>query len=401
MLALQNAPAAELSLSGVTSRPEPLMAQVAKFDLMLSLVERRGPGGEPLGIEGGLEYSLDLFDEGTASAFGVRLARLLAAAVESPDLPLHPLEVLDSGERRLLLEGFNSTARPVPGATLPELFEAQVALTPGAVALSFEGQELSYGELNARANGLAHHLIGLGVGPECLVGVCLERSVEMVVALLGILKAGGAYLPLDPEYPEARLARMLADAVPLLVLSTARLGGRLPEGAVVLEMDAPGLRPCLLRRQTYDPTDGERTSPLWARHPAYVIYTSGSTGTPKGVIMPQTTMVNLMAWHGLVAATGRVAQFTSISFDVSLQEILHALLSGKTLVVIDSETRLQPERFVAYLKEMVVTELFIPNIVLEHLAKAALEGEARPIHSQEYLPSWRGTDGHAYTAKFL
>ena len=173
----------------------------------------------------------------------VGLVRLLEAAVAAPDEPLHRLGVLDADERHTLLESFNATAHEVPNATLPALFEAQVARTPDAIAVVFGEQALSYAELNARANQLAHHLIGLGVGPEALVGIALERSIEMVVGLVGILKAGAAYLPLDPEYPTARLEQMLIDAAPAVVLTSeaVRFGlleQQLHRGAIASVADA-------------------------------------------------------------------------------------------------------------------------------------------------------------------
>ena len=176
---------------------------MAKFDLTLSLVEHRGPGGEPQGIEGGLICSLDLFERQTAEALAARLVRLLEQCVQSPDLPLHRLEILSRSERQTVLEGFNATAHPVPAATLPELFEAQAARTPDAVAVVCGDESLSYGELNARANRLAHHLIGLGVGPEILVGICLERSTELVVALLACTQGRRCLPAAGPKLPRS------------------------------------------------------------------------------------------------------------------------------------------------------------------------------------------------------
>ncbi len=244
-----------------------------------------------------------------------------------------------------------------------------------AVALVSGAESLSYGELNARANRLAHNLIGLDLGPETLVGVCLDRSFDLVTALLAILKAGAGYLPLDPGYPSGRLAGMLANARPAVVISNDGFRDRLPQAVEIFALDDPRARQVLDRQPEHNPTDLDRTCPLCRRHPAYVIYTSGSTGTPKGVVLTHDTLLNLMAWHEQAGPARVVAQFTSISFDVSLQEIVHAVLTGKTLVIVDDETRLQPERFAAFLHESRVTDLFVPNIILEHVAKAALEGE--------------------------
>ena len=220
MLAFEagEAGAGTLELPGLAVTTEPLMTQSAKFDLSLGLVEHRAADGQPAGIAGALEYSSDLFDAATVEVMGRRLIRLLEAAVADVGQPLGSLPILETAERDTILRVWNDTAQPVAAATLPELFAAQAARTADAVAVVFEEVTLTYRELNERANRLAHHLQGLGVGPETMVGLCVERSPEMVIGLLGILKAGGAYLPLDPNYPHERLAFMLADAgCPVLV----------------------------------------------------------------------------------------------------------------------------------------------------------------------------------------
>ena len=245
------------------------------------------------------------------------------------------------------------------------------------MALICEGRELSYGELNARANRLAHHLIGLGVGPECLVGVCLDRSFDMVVALLGILKAGGAYLPLDPDYPEARLAQMLADAAPALVLSTGIPRGRLPGVVAVLTLDATEVRAALGRVPAHDPTDRERTAPLRPSHPAYVIYTSGSAGTPKGVVVTHAGIPSLagaQVEHLGLTPDSRVLQFASLNFDASLWEVVMALTTGAALVLLREEARAGPA-----IREVLVaqrvTHATLPPVVLATLE----EGDDLPL----------------------
>ena len=224
-----------------------------------------------------LSYRPDLFDRSTVEGMAARLVRVLEGAVASPDRRIGELEILAGEERRRLLVEWNATARAVPSGTLPSLFAEQVARTPSAVAVVFEDRRLSYRELDERSSRLAHHLRGLGVGPEVVVGLCVERSPEMLVGLLGILKAGGAYLPLDPDYPEERLGFMLADAgAPVLLTQSAlvaRLGG--PDVRVVcLDADWASIAgaPASVPASGLDP-----------RNTAYVIYTSGSTGTPKGV----------------------------------------------------------------------------------------------------------------------
>ena len=234
-----------------------------------------------------LQYRSDLFERSTVEAIGRRLAALLEAVVADPNQPIGRIELLAPEERRQLLFEWNATAREVPQATLPALLEAQVERSPEAIALVFEESTLSYAELNAQANRLAHLLIGRGVGPEDLVALALPRSIEMVVALLGILKAGAAYLPLDPDYPAERLAFMLNDARPTCVLTTSRTAALLPtqfasllldhsDALSILESGAPRPTQPMLSVES-------RFSPFI---PAYVIYTSGSTGQPKAVIMP-------------------------------------------------------------------------------------------------------------------
>ena len=219
----QRADDQSLKLNGLEVQRLPIDLGTSRFDLLLEFQNQEEQ------LSGLLEYSTDLFDGDTICRMAENCRTLLKGIVETPDMPLHRLEILGPEERHMLLKEFNDTARPLPEATLPQLFEAQVERDPQAIALVFDEKSLTYQELNARANRLAHHLIGLGVGPESLVGIALERSMEMVVALLGVLKAGGAYLPLDPDYPQARLAHMLADASPALVLTSGALRARLPQ----------------------------------------------------------------------------------------------------------------------------------------------------------------------------
>ena len=277
MLTLQNNVAVRLELPGLRSAFEPIASASAKFDLSVSLAEQRATDGTSAGIAGIVEYATDLFERASVEAMTARLIRLLAAAVADPDRPIGSLDILSPDERRTILYDWNATARAVPSATLPELFAAQVKTTPAATAVVFEDTSLTYDELDAHSSQLAHHLRALGVGPEVVVGLCVERSLEMLVGLLGILKAGGAYLPLDPDYPPERLAFMLADAgAPVLVTQSA-LRDRLPlHNARIVQLDADW--PAIATRPASAPA-----AFLHPQHPAYVIYTSGSTGTPKGV----------------------------------------------------------------------------------------------------------------------
>ena len=256
--------------------------------------------------------------------------RLLEGAVADPERAIGRLDILGADERHTILREWNATARAVPGATLPELFAAQVARTPEADAVVFEDERLSYGELDARSSRLAHHLRGLGVGPEVVVGLCIERSLAMLVGLLGILKAGGAYLPLDPDYPPERLAFMLADAGAPVLLTRAALRAHLPaHDAHVVCLDADW--PAIARQPATAPAAG-----LLPQHPAYVIYTSGSTGTPKGVAVTHSGIPNLAAVQidrFAITSQARVLQFASQSFDAAVSEIVTVFASGAALVL--------------------------------------------------------------------
>ena len=296
---LQNAPEAKLELPGLNISEQELAETIAKFDLTFSVNEQVSETGEAQGLRGYIEYSADLFDGATVEELGARLVRLLRAAVAAPEARLHELEIVTEGERWQLLNEFNLKAeQPVAAAattTLVELFEAQVERTPEAVALSFGQQRLSYAELNSQANRVAHYLMAKGVGRESLVGIALERTSEMVVAIIGVLKTGGAYVPLDPEYPKARLEQMLADARPAVVITSMKLGEELRLNAEIefVLLDGKEVESALGRVGDNNP--GREVSPEDA---AYVIYTSGSTGEPKGVIVTQGNVTRLFGGDG-------------------------------------------------------------------------------------------------------
>jgi amino acid adenylation domain-containing protein/non-ribosomal peptide synthase protein (TIGR01720 family) len=375
MLTLHNNPTAPFRLPGVQAATQRFDTGVSKFDLLFSLRESYTPDGRPGGVEGFVEYSLDLFDEATAERIAASFVRVLECVVAEPSLPVGKIDVLDPVTRHELLVGRNETARTVPADSLPALFQARAAAEADKTALVFGDEELTYAELNRRANRLARLLIGRGIGPEDVVGLAVPRSAETVVALLAVLKSGAGYLPLDPQYPAERLAYMLQDAGPRVVLTTADVAGRLPSAPVVA-LDDPQVTAALAALPDSDPSDEERTCPLRPQHPAYLIYTSGSTGRPKGVVMPAGALVNLMAWHAaaLPAEPGAaVAQFTAVSFDVSAQEILSALLDGRRLVVPGEETRRDPARFAAWLRDHDVTELYAPTMMLDALGEAVAE----------------------------
>ncbi len=299
-----------------------------------------------------------------------RLLRLLEIVAAQPSAAIGRLAILSDVERRQVLDDWNAAATPPPPATLPSLFEAQVARTPDSVALVHGDVQLSYFELNRRANQLAHVLIRRGVGPEQLVGLCVERMPEMIVGLLAILKAGAAYLPLDLAYPEARLALMLDDARPGMIMASAETAPRLPAGYRYLVIEAD--------RDTADgdtnPTDPQRLSALAVGHPAYVIYTSGSTGRPKGVVVTHAGVAALAAAQAErlgVTAASRVLQFASLNFDASLWEVVMALTSGAALVLAPPEA-LSGLPLRALLASQRVTHATLPPTVLATLGEADL-----------------------------
>ncbi|HEY2737275.1 MAG TPA: amino acid adenylation domain-containing protein, partial [Thermoanaerobaculia bacterium] len=320
--------------------PLELRAVVSKFDLTLSLMESRVSGSGGSGGSGGsaelaglLEYNSDLFDAASVirllGHFNVLLEEITASA-SGPGLPVSALPLLAAGERhQLLVEWSDAYTNPL-GPCLHELFERTVAADPDALAVVWEDVAWTYGELNRRANQLAWHLIALGVKPETRVGLCVERSAEMLVGMLGVLKAGGAYVPIDPAHPRERLAFMLEDTRAPVLITQERLRDLLPAVAarvLCLEADWDEIS----RRPRGNPPPA-----ALGASPAYVIYTSGSTGTPKGVATPHDAVVAYTQASSAVYGIrpgDRILQFSSISFDASVEEIYGCLTHGATLYV--------------------------------------------------------------------
>ncbi|MBW4570586.1 MAG: amino acid adenylation domain-containing protein, partial [Tolypothrix carrinoi HA7290-LM1] len=323
MFVLQNAPMPELELTDLTLVPFPLESETAKFDLTLTLENTS------LGLSGSIEYNTDLFDPATIERMAGHYQTLLSAIVANPQQKLSDIALLTAIEQHQILVEWNLTQADYPKhLCLHSLFEQQVDLTPDAVAVVFEDQQLTYRELNAKANQLAHHLLSLGVEPEVLVGICTERSMEMVVGLLGILKAGGAYVPLDPIYPTERLAYILEDARVEVLLVQQHLMPTLTEydGRVVY----------LDKNWQSDHSSSNPDSGVQADNLAYAIYTSGSTGRPKGVQIRHDAVVNFLTsmsrQPGLVSSDVLVA-VTTITFDIAALELFGPLSLGACVVV--------------------------------------------------------------------
>ncbi|NEQ20441.1 MAG: amino acid adenylation domain-containing protein, partial [Microcoleus sp. SIO2G3] len=349
MFVLQNAPIEALELPGLSLDMLEVDSETARFDLTLTLTETEQ------GLNGALEYNTDLFDAATIARMLGHFETLLAGIVAHPEQHLSELPILTERERQqLLVHGHDTQADYPKDQCIHQLFEAQVERTPEAIAVVFEDQQLTYRELNAKANRLAHQLQAIGVGPEVLVGLCVERSLEMAIAILGILKAGGAYVPLDPTYPQQRLAFMLEDArIPVLLTQQHWVETLPPHQAQVICLDADWQ--ASTEHDQDNPVSGVKPENL-----AYIIYTSGSTGQPKGVLIGHANVVRLLeatqSWYRFNEQDVWTL-FHSYAFDFSVWELWGALLYGGRLVVVPYWLSRSPEDFYNLLCEQQVTVL--------------------------------------------
>jgi amino acid adenylation domain-containing protein len=325
-------PGTSVDLGGLPVESMALEQRAAQFDLTLMLVD------DTNGLTATWEYNRDLFEPATIGRMSRHFLTLLEAIVKNPDQPIAKLSLLSAAEQQQILVEWNQTEAPYPrDACLHELFQAQVARTPDAIALMYADQSLSYRELNYRANQVAHHLQRLCVGPETMIGVCIERSVEMVVALLGVLKSGGAYVPLDPSYPQQRLAYMMDDADITVLLTQRSLVSELPAVSVrVVCLDSDWEE---IAHNIYDNPSISVTSD----NLAYVIYTSGSTGRPKGAMIAHRGVVNYLSWcikeYEVANGTGAPVN-TSIGFDATITSLFSPLLTGKKVVLLPEREEL-------------------------------------------------------------
>ncbi len=388
MFVLQNTPRLLPQSSGLSIERIDIETETSAFDLSLYLRERDGR------LIGFFEFNTDLVDRSTVERMIGHFQTLLEAIVANPGDLISTLPLLTEGERHQLLVEWNDTHAEYPkDKCIHELFEAQVERTPESIALEFEGKQLTYRELNIRANQLAHYLHGLGVGPEKLVGICVERSLEMVIGLLGILKAGGAYVPLDPTYPKDRLAFMLEDARVSVLLTQKPLVPYLPRNRASL-IYLEDLKPANHQNKENIESGAKPDSA------AYVIYTSGSTGTPKGVIGLHQGATNRFAWMWRTFPfesdeTGCIK--TSLSFVDSVWEVFGTLLRGIPTTIIPGDVVRDPERLIRMLGEKHVTRIvLVPSLLramldensdldrrLPNLRIWTCSGESLPIETAE------------------
>ncbi|MGV9317223.1 amino acid adenylation domain-containing protein, partial [Streptomyces sp. NPDC003691] len=381
VLTLQNTERTALRLPGVETTAvagvEATLAASVKCDIDVMIGESYDENGRPAGLRGSLTGSVDLFDASTVEAFADRLARVLDLVTAAPGTRLTAVDVLHSGERELILDTWNASAAEAAAPTALALFAGRVAAAPDAPAVVGDGAEVSYGELDAASNRLAHYLVGRGVGAESVVGLCLPRGAGLVTAILAVLKAGAAYLPLDARHPAERIAFMVADSGAATVLTSGTEATALtealadvPVGVETVHLDDPAVRERIAALPGTAP--GTTVGP---HSLAYVIYTSGSTGTPKGVALTHGGTVNLATAQirrFAVDGDARVLQFASIGFDAATWEILMALGAGAALVVAPAGQLVPGSGLEDVVARHGVTHATLPPVVLGSLAEPDL-----------------------------
>jgi len=347
LFALHNNPLPQFSLPGLRAETLPTPTRTARFDLAIDLEDLPPTPGQPQPLAGTIEYATDLFDHATVERFTAYYLRILEAVTADPHRRIESIEIINPAERHRLLTECNDTATAIPEATLAELFAAQAARTPDAVAIEDDNHTLTYREFAARVNRLARFLIAAGVGPETLVGLAMGRSIELVVAMHAVVAAGGAFVPIDPEQSFERNRYVIQAADPVCVLSTSADRFTGAAGAAVVDIDAVDVSAAA------DPiTDADRVAPLRAGNTAYVIFTSGSTGRPKGVAVAHAAIVNQLVWmrteYG-IGADDVYLQKTASTFDLSLWGYLAPLIAGARVVLAAPDGHRNP----AYLAETI------------------------------------------------
>lgn len=364
-----------VDVPGLSIRKHEYDSRACPFDMLVEASDE----GEELVFR--LQYATGLFRKATIERFAKHLRQLLHAITEDAQIAMRDIDLVSKEERQRLLEEFNDTHADYPrDKTIVNLFEDQAGRTPGHIAVVSGGQRLSYRELDSRANQLAHYLIRKSGGKEKYIPVCLDRSPEMIVAVLGILKAGCAYVPIDPEYPKERIAYMLQDTGAGIMVGSRSMPQL--EGMDVGIIDPGADHPTISQEPEIKPPSQCSPSSL-----AYVIYTSGSTGRPKGVEMGHGAMVNMLCWQEKRFSNKqrRVLQFASLGFDVSFQEIFSTLCSGSSLYLIDAERRKDMPGLIACVKEQGITHLFLPYIVLKSIAEYIRLNSSYSLNVEELI----------------
>jgi amino acid adenylation domain-containing protein len=397
MFQVANASAEELRFPGLRLSTVKFKDETSKFDLSLAIV-----CGEE-GCAGSLRYNTDLFDAGSIKRLLKHFGRLLESIVADPEQRVSDLTLLSNDERDQILREWNDTASPYSAHCLHELFEAQVTRTPHSAAVCDEEQTLSYHELNERANRLAHYLRGKAVATEELVGICMERSVDMLVGLLAILKAGAAYVPLDASYPRERLRYMVADAAVRVLLTQKRLAGEFAEsGPEIVCLDSEA--------QEWSQESADNPAPrVSTANLAYVMYTSGSTGRPKGVMISHREICSRLHWMRKaysITEEDRVLQKTPIGFDVSVWECFLPLTLGALVVLARPDGHLDGAYLLDVIEVQKITRIhFVPSMLQAFLQQKELHkcdslkqvfsgGEALPVDLQQRFFSLLKTDLH-------
>jgi amino acid adenylation domain-containing protein len=377
LFAVQNLPHANLNLPALHLQEFSFERKATRFDLAVYI------GESDNGLRATFEYNTDLFYASTIERMAEHFQTLLQGIVTNPNQRISELPLLLESERNQLLIEWNDTRAEFPRQQcIHRLFEEQVQRTPTSTALVFEDQELTYAELNHRANQLAHYLQQGGVGPAVTVGICVDRGVEMCLAVLGVLRAGGAYLPLDPAYPQERLSFMLQDAATKILLTNTRMRENLPThdcDIISLDTEWKGIA----NESAENPASEAAGADV-----AYVIYTSGSTGRPKGVVMPHRALTNLLGWQlgerqGFGAA--RTLQFASLSFDVSFQEMFSTWCSGGTLVMVTQEMVRDAPAMLRFIADQGIERCFFPFVYLQHVAEVFQLGLVLPQRLREVI----------------
>ncbi len=395
MLAFQNLERIAVELPNISATGVEFETGLSKFDLYLTMSEDFDSSGEPLGMQAQFLYLTDLFDESTIAAAGQRFLRILGAMVADPSTVVGEIDVLVGHELQSVVHEWNRTDTPMTDELLLDRYQERVASSPNAVAITFEGESITYGEFDSRVDRLARYLMSEGIGPESTVAVAMARSVELIVGIYAIVKAGAAYVPVDPHQPHDRVQNVLETAGVSIVLSTSR-DGVLGDGFRVIEVDGPVPGGPVLDRSGGSPVaDGPAVRPDGA---AYVLFTSGSTGQPKGVVVSHRAIVNRLNWmqseYGLVAGDA-VVQKTPVTFDVSVWELFWPLQIGARMVIAKPDGHRDP----AYLADIIRSEsVTVAHFVPSMLAVFAADPAVNPVAPSGSSLRWIFASGEALPA---